>query len=231
MPMECNECKKKFDTKEALEQHMNDKHRAAPQKEKKKSISAKKVILPVIIIIIIIAGAAMLMQKPKYTPLPPVIHTIGNGSAEIIEFSDFQCPACGAAFPEVEGFLEKNLDKVTFTYKHYPLTQIHPFAYKAAEASECASDQGKFWEYYKALFNNQQKLQRGDLIGYAKALGLDADSFTACLDSGAMASRVNIDMTEAQQKLISSTPTFFINGRKITGIITERQYEAEIGVF
>ena len=229
--MECNECKKKFDAKEALEQHINDKHKAVPQNTKKKNSSNMKIIIPaVIIIIILIAGTAMLMQKPSYTPLPPSVHTIGNGSAEIREFSDFQCPACGAAFPEVEGFLAKNLDKVTFTYKHYPLTQIHPFAYKAAEASECASDQGKFWEYYKALFNNQQKLQRGDLIGYAKALGLDAENFTACLDSGVMASRVNIDMREAQQKLISSTPTFFINGRKIAGIITERQFEAEIGV-
>ena len=98
----------------------------------------------------------------------------------------------------------------------------------AAEASECAADQGKFWEYYSKLFQNQARLAKSDLVNYAEQIGLDTGNFTACLDSGVMSRRVSSDQSEGFAKEVDATPTFFINGRKFTGVLSVKQFEQEI---
>ena len=229
MVVACEVCKKEFDTAQAMEQHKKDAHGIGrPAVVKKKS---KKWIIIGVLVVIVLAGAAYIaFSRPAYEPGPRELHVKGNGTVEIVEFSDFQCPACGVAYQQAKVFMQTAGDSVRFVYKHYPIAQLHPFAFKAAEASECAADQGKFWEYHDRLFENQQALQSGNLITYAQRLGLATATFTACLNSGVMAVRVIEDMAEADRLGVGATPTFFINGRKIEGVLTPAQFAQEAGI-
>ncbi len=134
----------------------------------------------------------------------------------IVEFSDFQCPYCGKVEPTVKQVLDKYKDKVRFVYRDFPLP-IHPFAPKAAEAAQCANAQGKFWEYHDALYADQSKLAVADLESTAGRLGLKADEFKTCLESGKFAAEVNRDVADAQRAGVNSTPSFFINGIPLVG--------------
>lgn len=132
----------------------------------------------------------------------------------IIEFSDYQCPYCERFYTQTFPQIEENYiktGKVKFVYRDFPLTNLHQYAQKAAEASECADEQGKFWEYQGKLFNNQQSLDTPSLKQYAKDLGLDAAKFNECLDSGKMASEVQKDLKDGQSYGVDGTPAFFIN--------------------
>jgi protein-disulfide isomerase len=140
-----------------------------------------------------------------------------NAKVTIIEYSDFECPFCSRAKPTIDQILEKYPDDVKVIFKHMPLTQLHPYAQKAAEAAECAADQGKFWEMHDMLFDNQDNLYTTSLKEYAKDLGLDTEQFNACLDSGAMKARIDKDAQEAQSAGVRGTPAFFVNGRLISG--------------
>lgn len=137
----------------------------------------------------------------------------------IIEFSDYECPFCARAFnntlPEIK---EKYVDtgKVKLVYRDFPLS-IHRSAQKAAEASECAGEQGKFWEMHDKLFENQSALDVASLKQYAKDIALDSTEFDACLDSGEMASEVQKDFSDGQKYGVTGTPAFFINGIKVSG--------------
>ena len=147
-----------------------------------------------------------------------VTHVRGPADANvtIVEYSDFQCPACGMAEPIIKQVLAAYPTQVKFVYKDYPLP-FHTYAQKAAEAAECAGLQGKYWEMHDVLFDNQNALSADDLKGYAVELGLDTVKFNACLDTDAMKADVEADMAEAKAKGITATPSFFINGRKIVG--------------
>jgi protein-disulfide isomerase len=112
---------------------------------------------------------------------------------------------------------EKYGDKVRVVFRNFPLLQIHPQAAKAAEAASCAADQGKFWEMHDKLFANQQKLAVADLKQHATDLGLKAEEFNQCLDSGKKEAEWKKDMDEAATYGITGTPAFFINGRLISG--------------
>ncbi len=134
----------------------------------------------------------------------------------IVEFSDYQCPFCSRAETTVGDVLKKYGDKVRLIYRDYPLG-MHPNAQAAAEASECAKDQGKFWEMHNAMFANQQKLASADLVETAGTLGLDKDKFKACLDSGKKRDEVQKDFADGMKVGVTGTPTFFINGLKLVG--------------
>jgi protein-disulfide isomerase len=134
----------------------------------------------------------------------------------IVEFSDFQCPFCGRAEATVKQVLDTYKDKVRFVYRDFPLG-MHPYAPKASEAAQCANEQGKFWEYHDALYADQSKLSVPDLEATAGSLGLNADQFKSCLDSGKFAAEVNSDMADAQKAGVNSTPYFFINGLPVVG--------------
>lgn len=139
-----------------------------------------------------------------------------------VEFSDFQCPACGAAFPTIKRLSDEYSDRVKFVYKDFPLSTIHPFAQKAAEAAQCALEQLKFWEYHDTLFANQEKLTVTDLKQYAVTLGLDSAQFNECLDSAKYSSRVSEDFAAGQKVGVNGTPTFFINGVKYSNMAYEQ---------
>ena len=135
---------------------------------------------------------------------------------ELIEFSDFDCPYCRRATETVERLMEQFAGQIRFVYKDYPLPS-HPNAFKAAEAGNCAHEQGRFWDLHDTMFASQGALGVDELKGYAADLGLDADAFGACLDSGRHAATVDRDLRIGMSHGVSSTPTLFLNGRAVLG--------------
>jgi protein-disulfide isomerase len=135
---------------------------------------------------------------------------------ELVEFADFQCPFCLRAYPTVNEVLSRYGDKIRFVYRHYPLSS-HPNARPAAEASECAAEQGQFWQYYEKLFADQTRLSGEGLKQSAAALGMDMSRFNACVDSHKFQDRVEHDIRDGNEAGVSGTPAFFINGRMLTG--------------
>ena len=134
----------------------------------------------------------------------------------IVEFSDFECPYCGAAHDTVEQVMSTYAGKVRLVYRQFPLS-FHPHAAKAAEASLCAADQGKFWEYHDVLFKNQKKLEPTDLKAHATEVGMDPQKFGQCLDSGDKKKAVDADQQAGLQAGVGGTPAFFINGIFLNG--------------
>jgi protein-disulfide isomerase len=142
----------------------------------------------------------------------------GNPKAPvtIVEFSDFQCPFCSRARPTVNKVRETYGDQVRVIFRNFPL-QNHAEAQKAGEAASCAGEQGKFWEMHDLMFANQQKLKVADLKEQAAGLGLNAETFNQCLDSGKHASDVQKDSEQGAEYGVTGTPAFFINGRPLVG--------------
>lgn len=133
------------------------------------------------------------------------------------EFADFECPACQAYQPVIEQIVsEFSEDEMVFKYRHLPLTQIHPHAYNSAIASEAAREQGKFAEYASVLYENQANLTDEDLLAYAEGLELDMDKFKADLENPELKERVDNDMKEADSRNYQSTPTFVLDGKRIS---------------
>jgi protein-disulfide isomerase len=139
-----------------------------------------------------------------------------SAPVEMIEFSDFQCPYCELAFPTVKKVLSTYGDKIYFVYRNFPL-DMHPQARPAAEAAQCAAEQGKFWAYHDVLFGNQSRLQEADLKQHAVELGLNATQFDACVDSHKYKDEVDADLRAGEEAGVTGTPTFFINGRLLSG--------------
>lgn len=236
--IKCSDCGKKFSTGEALEQHRLAKH--IKKEPKKKRELRKGPVFTIVIIVIIALGVLLFVSSDPsvfYNPLrPPEDHTLGDIDAPVtmIEFSDFECTFCGQFAMGIEKqIIEEYIEtgQIRLIYKHFPLTQIHQYAQKAAEASECAADIGgneKFWEYHDLAFENQNALFANSLKSYASEIGLDRGLFDACLDSGAMAPRVNANIEEALQKGVTSTPIFFINDFQIRGAQTISSFQQAI---
>lgn len=180
-------------------------------------IKNKFIIIGAVIILIIVFIILYLdNQRSTYTFQNPDNHILGNPEAKniLVEFSDFECPACGAAYQELKKIEEKYKADLKIEYKHYPLPS-HLNAYLAAEASECAGDQGMFWPYHDLLFDNQENFAKNDLLNYAKTLNLDIARFTQCLDSHAARSIISQQIREGNDLKIKGTPTFFLNGEEI----------------
>jgi len=135
----------------------------------------------------------------------------------LVEFSDFQCPYCERMYPVLKQVEQKYGDKVRVIYRQYPLVSIHPFAQKAAEASLCANEQGKFWEMHNAMFEDQKKLAVADLKQTAQRLGMNGKKFDSCLDSGRYVEQIQSDSKEAVRSGVTGTPAMFVNGVVIDG--------------
>lgn len=143
--------------------------------------------------------------------------TKGNGKAILVEFSDFQCPYCQAAAGTVRQFVTKRGDRVTLVYKHLPLTSIHAQALPAAQAAWAAGQQGKFWEFHDALFEQQKQLGEPLYSSLAKSLGLDMTRFNRDRTSKAAEAAVNQDVQLAEKLGINGTPFFVMNGQVFSG--------------
>jgi len=147
----------------------------------------------------------------------------------IQEFADFQCPYCGKfalqTYPRIK---EAYGDQVRFVFRDFPLSTIHGSAQKAAEAAQCAQDQGLFWEYHDLLFASQDAMADSDLRRYAEEVGADTGAFNECLDSGKNAREVQMDMQDGQRSGVSGTPAFLINGLLVSGAQPFEQFQLAI---
>ena len=135
----------------------------------------------------------------------------------VVEYSDFQCPFCFRVMPTLKELRTKYGDKMRLVWKDFPLTQIHPQAFVAAQAGNCAREQGKFWELHDKMFGNQSALQPDALKKYAADVGLDTAKFNQCLDSSKYEARVQDALSAGGRLGITSTPTVYVNGRMING--------------
>jgi predicted DsbA family dithiol-disulfide isomerase/Skp family chaperone for outer membrane proteins len=140
-----------------------------------------------------------------------------NAPITIAEFSDFECPFCSGLLPTLKALEETYKDKIRIVYRQFPLNNIHPRAQKAAEASLCANEQGKFWQLHDAMFADQQRLTVEDLKSKAAALSMNAETFGTCLDSGKHAAAVRDSIVEGSKAGVDGTPALFINGRFLAG--------------
>lgn len=192
-------------------------------------------------IILIVGGVFFFSSKSQEQPatlgaqadnsvlLSNTNHTLGdpNAAVKIVEFADFQCPACATANPIVKKVVEENKDKVYFVYRHYPLPS-HKNSKNAAQAAEAAANQGKFWEMNTMLYENQKDwAEKGNakeiFEGYAQKLGLDMDQFSKDFDEGS--DSIAKDYADGSKVGVNSTPTFFINGEKQVGALPESQFQ------
>ncbi|MGH7571769.1 MAG: DsbA family protein [Gemmatimonadota bacterium] len=135
----------------------------------------------------------------------------------IVEFSDFECPYCALAVPVIDSLMALHGDAIRVEYRHYPLP-MHAHAKRAAQAAVEAQRQGEFWDYYELLFRNRERLADVDLVGYADSLGLDSQAFAAALADSRHARRVEEDVSLGYALAVTGTPTFFVNGYRITGV-------------
>jgi len=142
-----------------------------------------------------------------------------DAAVTIVEFSDFECPFCVRVQPTLERVMEQYAGRVRLVYRHFPLTSIHPHAWKAAEASLCAGEQDRFWEFHDLLFAEQHAMSEPDLKEKARRIGLGGAEFDACLDSGRHSEAVRQDLLAGTGAGVSGTPAFFVNGRYLSGAV------------
>jgi protein-disulfide isomerase len=159
------------------------------------------------------------LQPPRTEVAVDPARIRGDVSAPItiVEFSDFQCPFCQRVQATLRELLAKYKGKVRLAYRDFPLEQIHPDARKAAEASRCAAEQNKFWEYHDALFTDPRKLSQRDLTAHAMAVGLDVKKLDACVAAGKHKQAVQRDIEAALESGVEGAPAFFINGIFLNG--------------
>ncbi len=158
---------------------------------------------------------------------------LGSNDAPItiVAFEDFQCPYCQQVQADLRTTLQRHGDQIHFVYRDFPITALHPDSQRAAEAAACAADQGQFWGYHDVLFAHQSALSESDLIGYATELGLNATNFTHCLQSGTHTAEIQQDFQDGLAAGVTGTPTFFINGNKLPGVITLNAWEQIVNYF
>ncbi|MHB1168292.1 MAG: DsbA family protein [Longimicrobiales bacterium] len=156
-------------------------------------------------------------------PVGPDDHVAGpdNALVTLVEYGDFECPFCGMAYPIVKAIQRELGDQLRFVYRHFPLSEIHPLAVVAAEASEAAHAQNRFWDMHAAIFGHQANLDRTSLVRYAEQLGLDVARFERELQERTHASRVRRDFRSGVRSGVNGTPTFFLNGVRYDGRWTD----------
>lgn len=158
-----------------------------------------------------------------------------RGSSEkvvIVEYGDFQCPACAQFYPEMEKVITEYNDKITFVFKHFPL-RMHRNAMLASQAAEAAGSQGKFWEMYRKIYDSQPKWAESSnaqevFVSFAKDLGLDAEKFSRDLQDGKIAENIRADMSDGQTQDVNATPSVFINGKLFNEVPTYQNLKKAI---
>ena len=177
----------------------------------------------------IIEGLKKTSQVEKKLPdvrSPPIdlknaAHTYSKGAkgskVQVVEFADFQCPYCTRAADTMSELAKKYGDRVEFSYRHFPLRQIHPEAQRASEIAQCSGEQGKFWEVHDTLYANQSTLDEENAKRLAGEAGVDVAKLTECLSAGRGAAQVDADYNKGTEVGVEGTPSFFINGRRFEG--------------
>lgn len=146
-------------------------------------------------------------------------HIRGNANAElvIVEYGDYQCPYCGAAYPVLKELMDEFGNQVQFVFRNFPLSEMHQYARPAAIAAEAANLQGKFWEMHDAIYENQQYLNKDLLQEIAEKLNLNINQFKNDIESSELAEKVDSDFESGIISGVNGTPSFFVNGKKFNG--------------
>jgi len=142
------------------------------------------------------------------------IQGLPSAPVTLLEYGDYECPYCGAAYPIVKQVQARMGDQLQFVFRNFPISTSHPHAEQAAEAAEAAAAQGRFWEMHDSLYEHQHRLETADLHAYAERLGLDVDRFARELDEHTHAQRVREDFMSGVHSGVNGTPTFYINGKR-----------------
>jgi len=161
---------------------------------------------------------------------PPVNdkdHVAGSdlASIELVEYGDYQCPHCGAAYPVIKNIQSKMGNEIRFIFRNFPLSDAHPFAFAAAVATEAAAIQNKFWQMHDIIFENQHLLSEAGLLRMAANAGLDVEQFSNDIERQELLLKVEQDFESGIHSGVNGTPSFFINGIKFNGS-TEELYSA-----
>jgi protein-disulfide isomerase len=146
-------------------------------------------------------------------------HIQGNPTAEcsLVEYGDYECPHCGSAYPIVKRVQKHFGKRLSFVFRNFPLTQIHPWAEPAAEVAEFAGAHGKFWEMHDLIFENQESLGETLFLNLAEKLDLSTSQLQAAIASQTSRARVRADFSGGARSGVNGTPTFFINGQRHNG--------------
>lgn len=176
-----------------------------------------------------LAEIKALLRRAAGTPEPSevVVSVAGDtvkgrpdAPVTLVEFSDFQCPFCARHYRDTFPQLERDdiaTGKLRYAFRHFPIESLHPQAFKGHEAALCAGEQGRFWDAHTRLFAQQRPMAVSDLIGHARALGLDVARFTPCLESGKHAARVRRDIADGTAAGVRGTPSFFLGATEGDG--------------
>jgi protein-disulfide isomerase len=167
------------------------------------------------------------MSPLLIAPVSSRDHLLGSPESPVtlVEYGDFECPHCAAAYPVIRELVRSLGHKLRFVFRHFPVVLSHDHAQKAAEASEAAAAQGRFWDMHDLLFQHQDALDHDSLVAYAAELGLDVGRFAAELSESVYAERVYEDKVSGEESGVSWTPTFFLNdvrygsGRDLAGLV------------
>jgi len=170
--------------------------------------------------------SASILEKDIAAFIRPNNPTFGDAAAPItiVAFLDFECPFSQESYPIFKEAALKYEPVIQVIFKHFPLSTIHPSSLDASLAAECAREQNKFWDYYNAVFE-QKKLTKTSLSTYAKELGLNEKIFTACLDGKKFVNQVQQDLRDGLELGVRGTPTYFVNNKKIEGVMTKEQWD------
>jgi protein-disulfide isomerase len=160
-------------------------------------------------------------------PVGPNDHVQGpdNAPLTLVEYGDYQCSYCGEAYPILKAVKKRMGDELRFVFRNFPITEIHPYAFIAAEAAEAAAAQGKFWQMHDTLYEHQADLSAHALVSYADTVGLDMDRFAREVNKQTYSHRIQADFQSGVKSGVDGTPALFINGQKYEG---ERSVEAII---
>jgi len=137
-----------------------------------------------------------------------------DAAVTLVEYGDYECPYCGAAYPIVKELQARMGDRLRFVFRNFPISTSHPHAEQAAEAAEAGAAQGRFWEMHDLLYENQRRLRDQDLHAYAEQLGIDVERFDKDLAEHVHAPRVREDFMSGVRSGVNGTPSFYVNGAR-----------------
>ncbi|OGR48338.1 MAG: hypothetical protein A2X37_08290 [Elusimicrobia bacterium GWA2_66_18] len=187
------------------------------------TVFARRIAAAALILTLAVLSALTAHKTHKpFSPFAPDFRTQGPADAKVlmVEFSDFECPACRYAEKPLHDLLALYKGHIRFVFKHYPL-RMHERARPAAIAAECAGRQGRFWEYHDRLYDRQEEWTNDKaemmLAGYASDLKLDMDAWQACRRDPALPALLEAELRDGNNAWVGSTPTFFINGKRFVG--------------
>ncbi|WP_410816433.1 DsbA family protein [Micromonospora sp. 050-3] len=199
-----------------------------------------RLTLALIAVVVLVVGGLLAVNRPDQPPAATTdagvveatvlvredshrLSTAPNGKVTLVEFLDFECESCAAAYPAVKQILATYQDRITFVVRYFPIPS-HPNSDLAARTAQAAANQGRFSDMYVQLFENQarwghkEQPQTEAFLGYASTLGLDMPRFQRDLDDPATAARIAKDKADGAASGVQGTPTFFLNGRQLTDL-------------